>query len=68
MNAVEAIFLEMRWLFRRQLESDFGIDAQVEVVEDGRPTGQLVAIQIKSGASFFRVRGRDQVFAASADT
>src|SRR5271169_5558686 len=62
-NAVEAIFLSMKWLFRRQLESDFGIDAQAEVVnEEGNPTGQLVAMQIKSGPSFFRPRGEDYVF------
>ena len=63
MNAVEAIFLSMKWLFRRQLESDFGIDAQVEVVdEEGKPTGQLVALQIKSGPSYFKKRGDDYVF------
>lgn len=62
-NAVEGIFLSMKWLFRRQLESDFGIDAQAEVVNDeGNPTGQLVAMQIKSGPSFFRPRGEDYVF------
>ena len=62
-NAVEAIFLSMKWLFRRQLESDFGIDAHAEVVnEEGNPTGQLVAIQIKSGPSFFRAGGNDYVF------
>jgi Domain of unknown function (DUF4365) len=62
-NAVEAIFLSMKWLFRRQLESDFGIDAQAEIVNDeGYPTGQLVAMQIKSGPSFFRLRGEDYVF------
>jgi hypothetical protein len=47
----------MKWLFRRQLESDFGIDAQAEIVNDeGNPTGQFVAMQIKSGPSFFRLR------------
>jgi hypothetical protein len=53
-NAVEAIFLEMKWLFRRQLESDVGIDAHVEAVSGNRPTGQLIALQIKCGTSFFR--------------
>ena len=62
-NAVEAIFLSMKWLFRKQHESDFGIDAQVEVVdEEGKPTGQLVALQIKSGPSYFQKRGDDYVF------
>jgi hypothetical protein len=51
-NAVEAIFLSMKWLFRRQLESDFGIDAQAEIVNDeGNPTGQAC------GCSRFIARG-----------
>lgn len=62
-NAVEAIFLGMGWIFRRQLESDFGIDAQAEIVEDRQPTGQLIALQIKSGSSFFvRKKGENHVF------
>jgi len=62
-NAVESIFLSMKWLFRRQLESDFGIDAHVEVVDDDdKPTGQLIALQIKSGPSYFKKRGDDYVF------
>lgn len=65
-NAVEALFLEMGWLFRRQLESDFGIDAHVEIATDDGPTGQLVALQIKSGRSFFRRSGDDYVYHASA--
>ena len=49
-NAVEAIFLnELNWAFREQTVSDYGIDAQVEVMEDGKPTGKLIALQIKSG-------------------
>ena len=62
-NAVEKIFLSMKWIFRRQLESDFGIDAQVEVVNDeGDSTGQLVGIQIKSGPSYFHESSGDYVF------
>ena len=61
-NAVEELFLSMGWIFRRQLESDVGIDAQVEPVVDGEPTGQLIALQIKSGESFFRKRGDNYVY------
>lgn len=46
-------FSEHGWLFREQFSSDFGIDAQVEVVKNREATGKLVAIQIKSGASYF---------------
>jgi len=44
---------ELGWLFREQPISDFGIDAHVETVGDGNPTGKLIAIQIKSGPSHF---------------
>ena len=42
------------WLFRSQPEADKGIDAHIEVVEDDVATGRLVALQIKSGKSWFR--------------
>lgn len=62
-HAVAAILTAMRWAFREQTTSDFGIDAQAEKLgDDGAPTGQLIAIQIKSGASWFRRRGNDYVF------
>lgn len=48
------------WLFKRNhQEHDFGIDAQVDVVlEDGSVTGQLLALQIKFGISFFTERNK----------
>jgi hypothetical protein len=62
-NAVEAIFLnDFDWLFREQRVSDYGIDAQVEIVEHDKPTGKLLALQIKTGPSYFRKRGEDYVF------
>lgn len=61
-NAVEAAFLAMKWIFRRQLEADFGVDAQVEVVEAGQPSGKLFGVQIKSGPSYFHRRGDDYVY------
>jgi hypothetical protein len=48
-------------LFRSQDIADFGIDAQLEVV-DGNPaiaTGRLMGVQIKSGSSHFRVPTED---------
>jgi len=43
---------ELRWIFR-EIKEDVGIDAHVEVVADGVATGKLIAVQIKSGASYF---------------
>src|SRR5882724_7515182 len=62
-NAIEAIFLkEFDWAFREQSVSDYGIDAIVEEKVDGQPTGKLVALQIKSGASYFKKRRGNYVF------
>lgn len=45
--------LEAGHIFREQHESDQGIDAQVEIKEGLSATGRLIAVQIKSGASYF---------------
>ncbi|HEU0144134.1 MAG TPA: DUF4365 domain-containing protein [Nitrososphaera sp.] len=56
-NAIERIILnDFEWIFREQIVVDMGIDAQVEVCENGFPTGRLIALQIKSGESWFRER------------
>ncbi|MEM7183851.1 MAG: DUF4365 domain-containing protein [Spirochaetota bacterium] len=47
------IFLKgFNWIEREQPISDYGIDMQVEIVENGDPTGLLIALQIKSGQSY----------------
>jgi hypothetical protein len=62
-NAVEAVFLnEFKWVFRDQPVVDYGIDAHVEVVEADRPTGKLIALQIKTGPSYFRPHGADYIY------
>ena len=45
---------ELGWIFRSQLSADIGIDAHVEVVQEGKATGRLLALQIKSGESWLR--------------
>ncbi|HGS4888132.1 TPA: DUF4365 domain-containing protein [Vibrio parahaemolyticus] len=52
-SRLEFYFSQNGWLFREQVILDFGIDAQVEIVDENYPTGDLIAIQIKSGLSFF---------------
>lgn len=42
------------WIFREQPIEDYGIDAHIEVVENSTATGKLIALQIKSGKSWFR--------------
>jgi|LGOV01.1.fsa_nt_gb hypothetical protein len=45
---------ELQWLFREQTTSDLGVDAHVEVLWSGKSSGRLLALQIKSGNSYFR--------------
>ncbi len=52
-SKVEHFFSQQGWLYREQTLHDYGIDAQVEIVKSGKPTGDLIAIQIKSGPSYF---------------
>jgi Domain of unknown function (DUF4365) len=58
-NAVERIVSrDLNWIWREQPTLDFGIDGQIEIVsDDGEPTGQLIAVQVKSGESYFRDDG-----------
>jgi hypothetical protein len=58
-SALDHFFSEHGWLFREQTTHDYGIDAHVEIVEGQRPTGKLIALQIKSGTSFFREETAD---------
>ncbi len=64
-NAVEKIFLDFKWTFRAQPVSDYGIDALVEIWEAGEFTGKTIALQIKSGESYFRrKKGADYIFSS----
>jgi hypothetical protein len=63
-NAVENIILnDFGWFFREQPVSDYGIDAHIEEMgDDNRPTGKLIALQIKSGASYFKRQKDGYIF------
>ena len=51
---VDGAIQELGWFFREQPILDYGIDAQAEVVaDDDLVTGQLLALQIKGGNSWF---------------
>lgn len=58
--AVQRVIVsELEWVFREQSVEDFGIDAHIEVVEDGECHGALIAAQIKSGPSYFTERSAE---------
>ncbi|MGT2735567.1 DUF4365 domain-containing protein [Streptococcus orisratti] len=47
-----------KWIFREQPIDDIGIDAHMEFIEDDKPR-QLLALQIKSGPSWFKEKKDD---------
>jgi hypothetical protein len=52
--AAELGFSLWGWAFRSQDVEDYGIDAHVEPFDGpDRPAGRLLALQIKSGGSYF---------------
>jgi hypothetical protein len=59
-NRTERIIMEeLNWIFRENIKEDYGIDAHIEVVENKKVTGNLLAFQIKSGESYFSERAAD---------
>jgi len=52
-TGTQLLFERLGWIFREQPIEDYGIDAHVEVVENSTATGKLIALQIKSGKSWF---------------
>lgn len=46
-------FTKLGMAFREQAVSDFGIDAHAELITGDKATGSLIALQIKSGPSYF---------------
>lgn len=53
-QAIGEQFERVGYIFREQPVSDYGIDAQIEVVEGDIVTGELIALQIKTGLSWFK--------------
>lgn len=67
-SAVESIVArELKWIFREQMIADMGIDAHLELVENGEPTGKLVGVQIKTGPGNFTVKDDCLVYYGSLE-
>lgn len=49
----QKVAAKKEWMFREQPIDDIGIDAHMEIVEKNGETKQLLALQIKSGKSWF---------------
>jgi len=52
---------ELKWIFREQVVVDMGIDAHLEVVNKDDPTGRLIALQIKTGKSYFKEQSETSI-------
>ena len=52
---------QLGWIVRPQLHADRGIDAHIEVIQDDKATGRLLALQIKSGESWFSDSTSDEI-------
>jgi len=67
MNAVQTIFEEAGCVFQRVAqENDLGKDAYVDLSHNDYATGELLAVQVKGGRSYFR-GGRWIIPASKAD-
>ncbi len=56
---VGLLFEKCGCIFREQSIVDCGIDAQIEIVNDNYASGKLIALQIKSGGSWFKEKMKD---------
>lgn len=61
-SKVENIISSLGWIFREQPIADVGIDAIIEQMISGEPTGKLIALQIKSGTSYFEEEKEDKYY------
>lgn len=48
-NATAKIISQIGLIFREQPTDDYGIDAQIEIIDNNYASGKLIAVQIKSG-------------------
>jgi hypothetical protein len=51
---------KLGWIYREQPTCDHGVDAHIEICdEDGKPTGRLLALQIKCGPRYLKEQTPD---------
>ena len=50
----DAVEDELHWIFRVKEKTDIGIDGEIERIDNRKSTGELLAVQIKCGQSFFK--------------
>lgn len=58
---INTFFEENGWTFRERNVCDFGIDADVEQKNDGKRTNKHMALQIKSGESYVKIKKNGKI-------
>lgn len=56
-----------KWMFREQPVNDIGIDAHIEFTESSGKAKQLLALQIKTGPSWFKEKKQDCIIFRDID-
>jgi HEAT repeat protein/energy-coupling factor transporter ATP-binding protein EcfA2 len=51
---IENIVEEMGYIWRENTGTDIGIDGEIEIVEGGQATGEIIKVQSKAGESYIR--------------
>lgn len=51
----DIVYNKLDWIFWELSTEDYGVDAEIEINIPEYPTGKLIALQIKSGKSIFRI-------------
>lgn len=52
-SEVSKLISQMKLIFREQPVDDYGIDGQIEILDGEYANGKLIAVQVKSGKSYF---------------
>lgn len=60
-NAIGLFFEKIGWSFRERQHSDFGIDADVEQKINDQRTNRHIALQIKSGESYVKIKQNGKI-------
>lgn len=54
-------FESLGFAYRSQEENDYGVDGHAELIISEQPTGQLLGVQVKTGASYFADQADDVI-------
>ena len=66
-EAVRFAFAELGWFPKEAERPDYGVDLFVETSDqDGRPSGRLLGVQVKSGSSYLAANGDGALYANEA--